>query len=132
MGTHQSREQKLQTLYGHLKWVAATGGDCPSNIEIMRAVDAHSISIGPALLDALAGRGLITVERGVQNRRITIIETGQRTSPVKDVVARRRDSYKDAHAFRGDLPPERYVDRTPCGFCGVRGDVGCRHNRMAA
>lgn len=24
------------------------------------------------------------------------------------------------------------VDRNPCTYCGVRGDVGCKHNRWAA
>ena len=23
--------------------------------------------------------------------------------------------------------PSIFVDRDPCGFCGVRGDIGCRH-----
>lgn len=28
-----------------------------------------------------------------------------------------------------DLPPERYLNRDPCTYCGVRGDIGCKHRR---
>ena len=28
-----------------------------------------------------------------------------------------------------DLPPERYLNRDPCAYCGVRGDIGCKHRR---
>ena len=28
--------------------------------------------------------------------------------------------------------PTTFIDRDPCGFCGVRGDIGCRHSRRIA
>ena len=33
-----------------------------------------------------------------------------------------------AHRFSGDLADDRYVRRDPCPKCGVRGDIGCKHN----
>lgn len=30
----------------------------------------------------------------------------------------------------GPPMPSTFVDRDPCGFCGVRGDIGCSHRRV--
>lgn len=53
-----------------------------------------------------------------------------------------RSGFCLAHGERGQVKREfkanvevllmNRVDRDPCTYCGVRGDVGCRHQRRAA
>lgn len=33
---------------------------------------------------------------------------------------------------RAPLPESRFTDRSPCFWCGVRADIGCRHRRASA
>lgn len=30
-----------------------------------------------------------------------------------------------------DVPPPIYINRDPCTYCGVRGEIGCKHSRRA-
>jgi DNA-binding MarR family transcriptional regulator len=44
----------------------------------------------------------------------------------------RRRGRSLAEAARHEPRQDQFVDRDPCPRCGVRGDLGCRHNRAAA
>lgn len=33
---------------------------------------------------------------------------------------------------KADTLPPVIIDRDPCTYCGVRGDIGCKHNRRLA
>lgn len=38
----------------------------------------------------------------------------------------------DGRAAFEEAQARRIAERDPCFLCGCRGDVGCRHNRIAA
>ncbi len=148
---HATYEEKVSAVLSMFKHAAENGVECPSNVTITERLGLSSINAGPRFIAVLEKRGLIKVERYSHSRRVTIIETGQSTARCSGNIhwssrgivrgpARTAEQAKrperlaraEAHMFRGDLPADRYVDRDPCGFCGVRGDIGCVHNRRAA
>lgn len=118
---------------------AERGEKCPSNDCIAGAIGAASPSSGPTVLDRLARRGLITVERGNMLRVVTILATGKRTA---GVVKRDHWRFRPENAHRrhigysarqrADKPapvenPGPRQFRDPCPRCGTRADFGCEH-----
>lgn len=51
-------------------------------------------------------------------------------APIRDEIPKVRRSHTVGVAAPV-VSEARYVQRDPCGFCGVRADIGCRH-RVAA
>jgi hypothetical protein len=87
------------------------------------------------LLDSLARRGLIAVERGANTRVVTILGTGLRTAGEArgERVNRGPSTTRRAGLDPASDPPlpPRGPERDPCPRCGVRADVGCGHRRIA-
>lgn len=75
-------------------------------------------------LRRLRRAGVIDV-RVVKGRRVVrIIETGEETAEPETGSARLCVDPEPAH----DVSQLPRVNRDPCGFCGVRADIGCRHS----
>jgi hypothetical protein len=103
---------------------------CPTNGEISAEIGYGDDRGGSDMVTSLQLKGLLLVEQTPKGRRITIVSTGKSTG-----VRNRRPSLQGVsvdHGYRGPVPEQQRVDREPCGFCGVRADHGCRHQRMAA
>lgn len=130
-----------EAAFAAIKRAAESGAACPTNIELA-AIAGKSDSAVPTILDRLANRGLISVERGRRNRVVTILETGARTAGTvgrphwstrgvkiaKAGTARAVAGLPAAESDRPDdanLPPA--VHRDPCPRCGTRRDAGCGH-----
>ncbi|QEH79920.1 hypothetical protein EIK56_17985 [Sphingomonas sp. C8-2] len=134
------QQRRMSELLAMLSEVARKGAPCPNNTEIQDRIDLSNGSEVQPLFHRLELAGVIKVERTGCSRRVTIVETGMTTGWT--AIVRGRPGYAgvrgpgDSHfpieGFRGDLPPERYLDRDPCPRCGVRGDLGCAHSRRLA
>lgn len=122
---------------------AATNAPCPQNEELAGLVGAASISTGARLIASLERKGLIKVTRFGCRREVTIVATGASTARVEgsrtphfSLSRARRDSpmaepmQAISHAAAQAEQPRVYRD--PCFRCGVRGDIGCEHQRAAA
>jgi hypothetical protein len=115
--------------YAMMTSAADKGDVAPSNNDIANELGSGHASYVSELVVRLEARGFIRVERGTSWRRITIVATGQTICsrldrpPQQNVVDQ---------GYRGPVPEHLRVNREPCGFCGVRADVGCHHQRMAA
>lgn len=134
------RRAKADAMLVMLIRCADAAEHCPDNAAITQHMNMTSGSEVSPLLVILATDGAIRVEHKGGQRRVTIIATGHATDWTKRDAARKRVSgaqdMREARGmldFRGDLPPERYAYRDPCGYCGVNPAIGCRHvQRMAA
>lgn len=67
--------------------------------------------------------GVSAIRRNLQQLGLYEKRKGTPRRPLKRMFTKK-------HAE--DLLSGTFVDRDPCGFCGVRGDIGCVHNRRAA
>lgn len=121
---------------------------CPKNGAIAQAVDARSPATAARLISRLESSGRISVERGNTCRVVTIQKTGKRTAGtverphwrLSDRIKAQRASELSgpkisAHAAerRGETVQElTRVYRDPCPRCGVRGDIGCKHQEASA
>ena len=63
-----------------LERAADAGQPCPTNAEITEALGTSSLSTAPDTIARLERDGLITVERGIRSRVVTIVATGHRTA----------------------------------------------------
>jgi hypothetical protein len=131
----------MDDLLAFLSDAASKGEPCPNNTVIHDLFNLPSVSqVNPLFLD-LEADGAIVVERTGNRRRVTIVATGASTAWTEYYRGRPRlfvgtagpgETARPIEGFRGDLPPERYLDRDPCPRCGVRGDLGCAHSRRLA
>lgn len=136
------QQRRMAVLLAYMTAAADAGAPCPNNAEAMAHIDAPNLADVNPLLDRLENDGLIRTERTGNRRRVQIVATGAWTDWTRYTGGRHRvlvghadpDDFtpKYREGFRGDLPAERYVVRDACGYCGVRGDIGCRHSRRAA
>jgi hypothetical protein len=114
-----------------LEAAAKNGSACPSNEDICERVGASSPATGARLVSALETMGLIKVERFLQSRIVTIVDTGESTAIVHRTPrpARKRVRKGRLEDFKGaaDFVPVVHVSREPCFCCGVRADIGCKH-----
>jgi hypothetical protein len=96
MGSCSTISGQDMVVLAALTGAANAGLPCPSNDDILAMTGAASPSSSAAILKKLEKRGLITVERFTNSRRVTIIETGRRTAAVpgrsraKEVSAKHR------------------------------------------
>ena len=117
---------------------ALAGEPCPSNTDL-GALLGYDQSYPSALVGLLEMQGQIAVRRGGRGRVVTILAEGpaQGLSTVNDGrrrlfnrtvdwAVRIREGEEGLSALRR-VPVEQLVARDPCTWCGVRGDVGCRH-----
>lgn len=122
-----------------LRSCAAAGEICPTNGALCELLGMESVGATSGVLSRLERRGLIAVERGQQSRVVTIIETGRKTAGTvktahwrlsRDPKTRRPGARQSSPASADPADESRpRVDRDPCTFCGVRGDVGCKHRK---
>jgi len=133
------RIQRGQEILAIFARAAETGAPCPTNDEIADLLDLYDNNGIVASIGDLRASGAIIVKAKGGYRSVIITETGKATgwtARPKQYVG--RNDYLEGigriqfGSFRGDLPPERYVDRNPCCRCGVRADIGCRHSRSMA
>ncbi len=133
--------RRMDALYSHLAAAARAGAPCPTNTELMDILDLSSVTEANPLLDRLEAGRMIRVEHTGNRRRVTVLALGLSTGWTVYARGRPRlfvgtagpgETARPIEGFRGDLPPERYLDRDPCPRCGVRGDLGCAHSRRLA
>lgn len=118
---------------------AAAGEPCPDNKTLAGLTGSKSSSGATDMIMALAARGLLKLERVSGARRVTIVATGQSTAALpagrsaKLGGARRKYDKRlvDGSPDVGERLAHRPPERDPCFRCGVRGDVGCRHQPLA-
>jgi hypothetical protein len=134
------REERLQRLLGRLRLAAAAGEACPRNDDIAELLRLASTAQIPGMLDELAARGLIWIERGGNARVVGIVATGQRTSgtiakprttwrvaaPPGSPPSRVRDERDEPRLSAREIAARR-VERGTCPRCGARLDAGCGH-----
>lgn len=140
------RRFRLEQVFAVIEQAAEAGAPFPSNdVFVERTCIAQPQNVGSCVND-LEADGLIIVHRKGPFRRAVIAATGKETEWSRSIgrpkhsgrpSRQRRIDGVDIQlvGFRGDLPPERYVVRDPCTYCGVRRDVGCEHypsERVAA
>ncbi|MFA7604518.1 MAG: MarR family winged helix-turn-helix transcriptional regulator [Novosphingobium sp.] len=132
-------------IYHRLVLAAERGQPCPRNSQICDDLGMLSSATVSAMIGAIEMKGWIRVERGNCRRVVTIVETGARTAgkvndrhwrlrpqssaPRQPATARARASAKAEDT--GPPPPAPIASREPCFRCGVRGDIGCRHQPLS-
>jgi hypothetical protein len=115
-------------VYDRIVLAAARGEVCPSNNELCEVAGVLSVGKTSELVGSIEAKGWIHVQRGNSRRIVTVLASGLRTNG--DVPAprgprsfARREPVDDLLSARA--APIAY--REPCFLCGVRGDIGCRH-----
>lgn len=133
---HLGRDEAILSL---INAAADKGAPCPTNEAIAEAIGAPDAYVISSALARFRDIGLIALVSRGGYRYITVAATGKSTDwttrPRRYVKRAERTADRGTRpegVFRGDLPVDRYIDRNPCGFCGVRADIGCRHNRRLA
>jgi len=129
-----------KTILAAVERAANAGDECPTNIELADLAGLNSVGASSGALSRLQQRGLVVIERGPMHRVVTIVATGKKTAGVVTVPHWSERGVKPvapkpvpvSSPVLRPAPPPIAVDRTPCGFCGVRADYGCRHQRVAA
>lgn len=129
-----------------LKWLehcAATAASCPTNEEICTRFGFSSKASAVRIMARLEERGLIVRTVVGNSRRVMIKATGKLTGVggqgmgAGGCIGTGRNSHRRfagdqalAEAFPAVHPvPAQAIDRTPCPRCGIRADIGCRHQR---
>jgi hypothetical protein len=113
---------KLEAIFDELNRAAEAGAPCPTNYTLAAAVESSAVSGMSDLMRELEKVGRIKVDRNGGNRRAHILSTGKATGWT-DIVTSRRLHMED----RIDPTGMPKVSRDPCPFCGIRGDLPCRH-----
>lgn len=108
---------------------ANAGLPCPTNVTLTEMLGVVSPDTIASAFRRLEDRGLISVKRHINSRIVTIVGTGRSTAPG---VAPGKRNHADGAAGADDKAQPVRVDRNPCTYCGVRGDIGCRHSHAAA
>lgn len=124
--TENPRYLKILAILEH---AAMRGLPCPTNRDIAKEIKSGGEFVASAI-QQMAGAGVIEIWGNAIVRKIGIFGTKYVTAPTKptdQILAKREYSNGIIH-----LPESRYLQRDPCTYCGVRGDIGCRHNRRAA
>lgn len=120
---------------------AAMNGPCPSNDTLASLIGASSASTPARCVKRLERKGVITVARGNSCRVVTVISTGAKTAGqvksdhwrVRQPIGRRlrpRPDGREGHGPANSAPTFVSSDRTPCFYCGTRGDLGCEHRSI--
>jgi len=133
-----------QKMLGVLADAAKAGRPCPTNKDLCDQVGYASSSAPSVVILRLEREGFLRVTRYQNSRQVYVRSVDASTAPVRNPQPHwreRPDHVKRAHRPRRTaevkaltaplveevLPPR--VDRDPCGWCGVRADIGCRHSR---
>lgn len=124
-------EQRVWRTYQMLVDAAEAGELCPSNVDIAKRLGVTSTNSAARCMAVLAKGKMIEVESFANARRVTIRASGKKTAPITENPRWKRELTGRVEINDNEIEHLR-VDRDPCGFCGVRADVGCRHSRRAA
>lgn len=103
----------------------ASGKPCPTNGEFADQIGVIAASTIADAFARLRRAGLVLVNRRGNGRVVTILETGETTVEPPPVI---RGRIEKEPIISHDVSHLPRVSRDPCGFCGVRADVGCRHS----
>lgn len=123
----ESLREPYQRIYEALYKAAYDGAPCPMNRELAKLSGWPGATprYATQAVQAIETAGLIKVHRGYKSR-VVVLPSGQTThgalEPFKWDVGREDPAFPTAPS----------VDRTPCPWCGVRGDIGCSHSRRSA
>jgi len=116
---------------------AANAGLYVSRDELTAAIGTDNVggSTQAWVCRLLERLGLIDTIRYQRGRQFIVLATGAKTAPPRcmkphwrTVPGRSPASAPSITTYREARKVAMYVDRTPCAWCGTRGDVGCRHN----
>lgn len=107
-----------------IKRAIANRATCPTNGEIADELNLASDSSVSEAIRRLRNAGLIQSRRIKVGRVVTLLETGESTCGKTKAPRLVEKAAIDSIDVTG-LPR---VNRDPCGFCGVRADIGCRHS----
>lgn len=132
---------RAEQTYRILSRAARAGLPCPKNGELAERLGVTN-STASEWVTRLERAGRITVLRGLNNRVVTLTDTGESTAgEVSKEHWRLASPHKAARASErtretrltneNSLAELTRVDRDPCPLCGVRGDIGCSHSRAA-
>lgn len=116
-----------KTMMGIVRQSIADKVMLPVERDLMALIGARSPSTVQDSLRRLRRAGVIEV-RTVKGRRVVqITETGEETAEPET------GSIRIAHDPEPPINVSHMsrVNRDPCGFCGVRADIGCRHSVQA-
>lgn len=120
---------------------AEHGLACPTNNELCELLGYDSPAAPARIIKQLENRRLISVERGQVTRVITVLATGDRTAgqvgqahwrqlhPGKPRNKPHANDRNERQQRLAEMEAKPRVERDPCPRCGVRADVGCRHDR---
>lgn len=117
MSLSPQRERALMAL---LQEAIATGAPAPSNPVIADKLGYKSIGSACDAVMYLERKGVIEVERTINSRVIRMRD--QSTAPSVQAAFTRTSTHVESLTR---------VHRKPCFFCGVRSDVGCKHEVAA-
>lgn len=107
-----------------IKRAIANHATCPTNGEIADELGLMSDSSVSEALRRLRATGLIETRRIKVGRIVTLVETGEQTCGKTKAPRLVEKAAIDSI----DVSGMARVNRDPCGFCGVRADIGCRHS----
>ena len=135
--------RRHQRVYRALAEDADNGRQCRDNGALALVAELHSVGASSAIVTDLERRGLIRVVRGHNSRVVTVVATGRSTAGeirtprhygprAPGAPLRKRPLAVRPERKPDDALVNRPPDRTPCVFCGTRGDLGCRHRRAPA
>ncbi|WP_069338347.1 SANT/Myb-like DNA-binding domain-containing protein [Sphingobium yanoikuyae] len=130
----QARDDRLQRCYQILCDAAAAHQVCPTNQDLSDMLGYSAPNKASEVISLIEVMGLITVQRGLRNRVVTIVKTGDRTAGV--VVSRHRkpsDWTEDQDAILMDGLAEG-VGFTPIGKMLGKSKHACisRFNKIRA
>jgi uncharacterized protein YjcR len=73
-----------------------------------------------------------TIRRRLLKRGLWKINTRDAINGSKSGQTKKKRAAEIREETANDAAAYTRVDRTPCSFCGVRADIGCRHQRIWA
>lgn len=151
-GSSLGRQTPDDVIYNALVEAARRGRRCPTNGELAHLIGAQSASTSVTVLARLSRAGKVIVYSGNNQRVVDIPAFGIGTVGLMPGThwRERRGQPLTTHARPSREEPtpepierdvaakkltaleieERVVSRDPCPKCGVRGDIGCKHQRV--
>ena len=137
--------EREKSAYKAIVAAANAGRTCPQNDVIAAIVGTTSTGTASEVVSRLARKGWIIIHRGQSSRLVQITDTGKFTAgeipkphwrdkgkPRPVIIVPDAEQHKPRRTqseIREEAPAP--VDREPCFKCGVRADVGCRHQVLA-
>jgi hypothetical protein len=121
--------QTDELVYAELVRAALAAEPCPTNRALGIVLGMSSTFPGMMAMRRLTAAGRIRVDSEKGSREVYIVELGLTLLSIKRQDGVQRDAEAAAARARAEArsPLPSVIDRTPCFRCGIRADIGCRH-----